>query len=257
MTRLVAPPSIRRCLCAASILGVLGTSAQAYINGGFRHPAEEKAYHDRKRSQRLRDLTAVYKAAIERDPTDAVAYYQRGRVCSQHIYWEEALADFNEAIRLDPKFGRAYCRRAQVLFRRDRREAAFADFERAVEHDPEFVPSHLHRALAYIENCFFLRDEEAQKASLRKAVESAERACALTAYRDAMCLQVLTNALARLGEFEEAVKWQTKVVSLLPLSEQKWPRQRLDEYQRRVAHRGSIGFWAEEIRQIDRVRARP
>jgi tetratricopeptide (TPR) repeat protein len=47
-----------------------------------------------------------------------------------------------------------------------------------------------------------------------KAVEYAKQACELTAWKEASFLDTLAAAYAESGNFEEAIKWQEKVIDL-------------------------------------------
>ncbi len=60
------------------------------------------------------------------------------------------------------------------------------------------------------------------------AMAAATRAVELSMWSEFRVLEVLAAAYAEEGEFEQAVKWQTKVVSMLP------PTQRAD-YESRLA----------------------
>ena len=70
------------------------------------------------------------------------------------------------------------------------------------------------------------------------AVESAIRACELTSWKQARCLDTLAAACAEAGDFAAAVNWQTKAIELEanPAQEADY-RARLKLYQKKKPYR--------------------
>ena len=64
----------------------------------------------------------------------------------------------------------------------------------------------------------------------KQAIEVATKACELTAWENYVQLDTLAAAHAEAGDFEQAVKWQEKVVSLLPPAERADSESRLKLY---------------------------
>ena len=122
----------------------------------------------------------------------------RGYARSAKNEYEKAIADYNEAIRLDPKDHNAYNGRAWLW---------------ATCPDAKY------------------RDG-------KKAVESATKACELSAWKDPNNIDTLSAACAEAGDFDVAVKWQSKAVELLSDEKEKEDyRSRLKLYQEKKPYR--------------------
>jgi len=91
---------------------------------------------------------ADFDRAIELDPKNAVAYYNRG-----HAKWVKkdaagALADCNRAIELDPKYAEAYFERGTLKGRTKDIDGAIADLTRAIESKPNYTLAYYNRGIA-------------------------------------------------------------------------------------------------------------
>ena len=135
-----------------------------------------------------------------------------------------------------------------------------------IESNPDDSSSHRHLALIYL-----ARDQRAEarahyRLSLKQyqsplglngdamrlaaspdpknrdgelAVEVATKACLLTGWGNPGYLDTLATAYAELGDFDAAVKWQTKAIDLLPDEKKKENfRMRLKLYQEKKPYRG-------------------
>lgn len=104
---------------------------------------------------------------IERDPNDAVAYYDRGmayleigasEIMEYHTgeadlengKLNNAIADFSKAIELNPNYARAYEGRAVAYNFTNRPKDSITDLNKAEEIDPTIFAEHKNRGLGYL-----------------------------------------------------------------------------------------------------------
>jgi tetratricopeptide (TPR) repeat protein len=243
----------------------LGTpvAARAYINAGFSSEEDYRQYLSYEKT--VHTTVSPYSEAIERNPKDAVGYYQRARAWeSLPTYngpWPDnqresrldksyqALRDYDRAIALDESFSRAYLRRAALLWTARQYPRAIQDLRQTIQKEPKWALAHAYLAAAYTA-C-----PEKKYQDRAKAMKHAARACRLSAHGDAACLQVLAAVCARAGEFKRAVKWQSKAVavlgdSLLTIS----ARRRLVKYKEK--HDNPSPFTLQELEQASQRKPR-
>jgi tetratricopeptide (TPR) repeat protein len=85
---------------------------------------------------------------IKNDPTDAVAYLNRGSAYSAAGDLGAAISDFSVAIRLNPDLVEARYNRGTVLANMGRYESAIADFTETIRLKPDFALAYCNRGLA-------------------------------------------------------------------------------------------------------------
>lgn len=110
------------------------------------------SYGDPNRRIDWRDLDAVietYDGVIRVDPTDKVAYTNRGVAWREKRDWGRAIADFDAAIKLDPKNYVAYTNRGIAWTNQGDWDRAIADFDAAIEHYPDYWMAYINRGLAW------------------------------------------------------------------------------------------------------------
>ena len=90
----------------------------------------------------------VYTKAIELNPTDAVAYNNRGSAKDDLGQYDAAIADYDRAIELDPTYVAAYNNRGIAKDNLGRYDAAIADYDRAIELDPADARTYYNRGNA-------------------------------------------------------------------------------------------------------------
>ena len=212
--------------------------AQAYYSRG--HAWGRK--HDR--DKQIADFTEAIRLA----PKNADFRIGRGLAWSARGMHDEAIADFDEAVRLAPNDASAYRTRGlewekDAIAGKTAPDKAIADFSRAIELDPKNAAGYRLRAGAWRlkhENAKMARDlsslvevddlnpkshealarllatcKDAQVRDGKRAVAEATRACELSHWADADCLDTLAAAYAETGFFAEAVKWVSQAIEIV------------------------------------------
>ena len=172
--------------------------------------------------------------ALRLDPDLALAHFTRGTLLAQRGRDAEAVGHYRRAIALDPEYRDAHFNLGNALRRLGRPAEAEQSLRRVVELDPGSGPARYahaltlielerwHEALAALEEAHrllpgdrFLANLLARllAASPDPAVRDGERARVLAerlvaAERDVLHAAALAKALAEVGRFDDAVRWQ-------------------------------------------------
>jgi tetratricopeptide (TPR) repeat protein len=172
--------------------------------------------------------------AIRLDPLFSAAHVARGHALSSQKEFDKAIADFDDAARLDPNGANAYTGRGYAWSQKKDYEKAIADYDEAIRLDPEDAGALNGRAWLWSTST------EAKYRNGKQAVETAKKACELTEYKDAMIIDTLAAASAETGDFDSAVKWQTKAIeSITDDKDRDDFRARLALYQQKKPYRQS------------------
>ena len=112
-------------------------------------------------------------------------------------------------------------------------EEAIAQYHEAIRLLPDFLEALNNLAWT------LAASPDAQFRNASEAIQLATRACELTGWKDPGCLNSLAAACAESGDYESAVKWQSRAVELLPIDNKLRPvfRRRLFIYEAKHPNR--------------------
>jgi tetratricopeptide (TPR) repeat protein len=174
---------------------------------------------------------ADFNEAIRLDPKYAIAHNNRGNLWRAKGEYDKAISDYDESIRLNPKFATAYDNRGDAWRHKNEIDKAISDFDAAVRLHPQFAAALNH--LAWLAaTC-----SDARYRNGKKAVDDATKVCELTSWKNWISLNTLAAAYAEAGDFDSAVKWQTKARDMAAQSKKADYQSRLDLYKAHKPYR--------------------
>ena len=149
--------------------------------------------------------------ALELDPGLAQAHASRGVALSLGGHHEEAQQAFENAIHLDPALFEAHYFYARDRYARGDLSKAIQQYEQAMAVRPEDYQSPLLASQIYAS----LGRESDADAARRRGLRLAEDQLRLHPH-DVRALYLGANALATLGEREQALAWAERAVTIEP-----------------------------------------
>ena len=203
--------------------------------------------------------------AVRLAPDDAEAQFQLGLCAGQLGRPGEAIEHYQEAVRIDPDYVEAHVNRGNTLKRLGRPQEALAHYEQALRTKPDFAEAHYNwgnaleavgrpqEAAKHYQQALQIKPDSAEthnnlawlratchEESIRdgeQAVAHATRAVELAGDDNPAILDSLSAAYAEAGDFEKAVNWQEKAVTLAPAQQRDELQIRLDLYRQGKPYR--------------------
>jgi tetratricopeptide (TPR) repeat protein len=155
-----------------------------------------------------RQAIADYGEAIRLDPSIAKCYGDRGWAWLELEEPDKAIADLDEAIRLNPQDDRAFLSRGVAWSEKREFGKALSDYDEAIRLAPNTAKAYENAALIRA-SCTDARHRDG-----KRAVELATRACELSEWSSAESCCILAAAYAQAGNFDSAIEYQDKAITL-------------------------------------------
>jgi tetratricopeptide (TPR) repeat protein len=228
------------------------------------------AYYERALRSRGQKAAADFGEVLRLEPMNYSALDNRAQWWLDLDEYDKALADFDDLIRIEPKGCTHWCgRRIAWQYKREP-DKAIADYSEAIRLNPTYRLAMLHRASGWHDKREYaqaLRDVDAvlrieskspdacnlsawiratcpnaEFRNGRKAIAMAHNACEWSQWQHPPYLDTLAAAHAEAGEFDEAVKWQTKAIDILTARKEETAKYRrnLEFYEMRMPLREKV-----------------
>ena len=141
-------------------------AAQAWFSVGYLIQEKNPEYK-RGDADSVKDAISCYDKVLDIDPSNAVAYSNRGIAKSGLGDHQAAIADCDKALEINPNLAWAYSNRGIAKSRLGDHQAAVADYDRALEINPNLAGAYSNRGDAKSD----LGDHQAAIADYDRALE--------------------------------------------------------------------------------------
>lgn len=197
--------------------------------------------HSHFMAQQYALATVDYNRAIELSPELASRCIVLRGSCHENMgAIDAALSDYAMAIEINPNHSSGYFRMGRLLSHLGQHEAALRYMNQAIDRSPDDAMAHWTRGIILEDIGEFAQAAEAYSAAISidsnmriahqmlaallvgckspdirngpLALMHARRACELSHWEDAFCLDVLASAHAEVGNIDEAIGWQREAI---------------------------------------------
>jgi tetratricopeptide (TPR) repeat protein len=168
----------------------------------------------------------AYSKALEADTNCSLAYCFRGTAYADNKDYSSSIRDYDKIIQLQPANAMAFASRGLV-------KSNIGDYSGGIEDCQKAIQLDNHCACAFNNLAWLLAiAPDSKKRDGKTAVEYAKLACELGGWKNAYSLGTLAAASAEIGNFDAAIKWEQKCISIgLPEKEMQLARKVLDLFE--------------------------
>jgi tetratricopeptide (TPR) repeat protein len=170
--------------------------------------------------------------AIELEPNDAGAYYDRGNAYADY---DKAISDYDEAIWLEPDNAEAYFNRGEAYAGKEDYDIAIFDYDEAIRLEPDNVLAYFNRGEAY-----------AKKGDYDKAIYNYARAIWLNP-NNAEAYLARGRAYADKKDYDKAIYNYTEAIRL-DTNDAKIYNNRGAAYEKKGDHEKAIADYETALR---------
>jgi tetratricopeptide (TPR) repeat protein len=147
-----------------------------------------------------------YGEALRLNPKEQSWWNNRGAIWLEKKEYDKAIRDLEEAVRLDPRLALAYYNKARAWDGKKRYDKAAKDYAEALRIQPQYMDA-LNELAWLLATC---ADRNYRDGEL--AVKFGTKLCELGNWKVGDHLDTLAAGYAELGNFDEAVRLQTKAL---------------------------------------------